>query len=80
MHICGLTGKHSLQHKYVILGQLCMIVMLSCFHDHMQGLNWTINVEFSGKHASIQTVVLQIFQVYIPHTIQTIKSISSEEK
>ncbi|XP_039892040.1 LOW QUALITY PROTEIN: mucin-5B-like [Simochromis diagramma] len=40
--------------KYVVPGK--------CTYVASQGLNWTINVGFSGKHASIQTVVLQIFQ------------------
>ncbi|XP_006781182.2 mucin-5B-like [Neolamprologus brichardi] len=51
--------------KYVVPGK--------CTYVASQGLNWTINVEFSGKHASIQTVVLQIFQEMYTFTRSMVK-------
>uniref|UniRef100_A0A669BBI9 VWFD domain-containing protein n=1 Tax=Oreochromis niloticus TaxID=8128 RepID=A0A669BBI9_ORENI len=51
--------------KYVVPGK--------CTYVASQGLNWTINVEFSGKHASIKRVILQIFQEMYTFTHNMVK-------
>ncbi|XP_065325583.1 mucin-19-like [Pelmatolapia mariae] len=51
--------------KYVVPGK--------CTYVASQGLNWTINVEFSVKHASIKTVVLQISQEMYTFTRSMVK-------
>lgn len=45
---------------------MLLIVILNAvyiIYAHLQGLNWSITIQFSEKAASLKAVILKLFQV-----------------